>query len=261
MKWLLVLSIIFCVACGCKQNRNRAVIPELLVYCENNMVTPVAEISSKFEAMYKCKVRIHNDCARNIISAINYTHKGDIFIPASRQAISWLKSAEPSTVSDSLYIGDNRLVFIVKKGNPLLFAGDINALSNPEHAVVLVNPEASSLGLETMKLLQANGAYDSIIANTIALTVDSRNLIRNIANNEASITIDWLSNYEQSKKSEIDTVNIATEYEYPEVYAFLLGTTSYSGLAWSFMAELSTQQSSDIFAKYGIRKQQKNIFN
>lgn len=267
MRALIFLSFIFFILMGCKQGvkTDKKVesytAPELLIYCENGMVSPILEISNYFQTQYKCKVRIHNDCSKNLIGLINYSQKGDLFIPDSYQAIAKLSKANPHIISDSLYLGVNQLVFIVKKGNPEAFDGTLLSLSKREHAVLLANPETSSLGFETKKLLQSGQIYDPIMSNVLALSVDSRGIVRSIINGEASVAIDWLSSfYYNSNKNSVDTISLQTNYDFPQVYASVLKSTEQSGLAHSFLATLSSGYGTEVFAKHGIHKRRTTIF-
>ena len=258
---------VFFIFAGCVQNSANLKgriglreIPELLVYCENGLVSPISEISTSFEELYNCKVRIHNDCARNIINIINYSKKGDVFIPDCRTAISWIKQIDSLVVVDSLYIGMNQMVMIVKKDNPLLFSGKLESMAEPKYAVMLANPETSSLGYETMKLLIDNNIYNETMSNTMTLTVDSKGLKRSIINNEASVAIDWVTSYMGNEDNGVDTFSIDKQNEQLMVYASVLRNSEYLGLAYSFMAVLTSPQSLDIFAKYGIRKHKSTIY-
>lgn len=268
MRVSLTLFLIIIFLSGCKQDGDKKIskhiepeTPELLIYCENGMVSPILEISNYFESQYKCKIRIHNDCSKNLIGLINYSQKGDLFIPDCYQAIASLSKSNPTIISDSLFIGVNKLVFIVKKGNPESFDGTLFSLCKKKHAVLLANPETSSLGFETKKLFKQKNIYDSIMTNVLALSVDSRGITRSVINGEASVGVDWLSSYYyNSNKILTDTICINTEYEIPRVYASALRSSKNPGLARTFLATISSEYGSDIFAKYGIKKRKITIF-
>ncbi len=260
-----VIFIVFVFGCGRTPKKEQpapvASIPELLIYCENGMVSPILEISNYFETQYKCKIRIHNDCSKNLIGLINYSQQGDLFIPDSYQAIRKLTRANPRIIADSLFLGVNQMIFIVKKGNPEAFDGKLKSLGKREHAVLLANPETSSLGYETKKLLQNNQIYDPIMANVLALSVDSRGIIRSIVNGEASVAVDWLSSYYyNSNREAVDTLTLKTDYEFPRIFASVLASSQNPGLAHSFLATLSSGYGSEVFAKYGIHKRRTTIF-
>jgi ABC-type molybdate transport system substrate-binding protein len=260
--FLIIFTLQSCKQATTKKNEPVvSIVPELLIYCENGMVTPILEISNSFETQYKCKVRIQNDCSKNLIGLINYSQKGDLFIPDSYESIAKLSKANPQIITDSLYIGVNQLVFIVKKGNPESFDGSFLSLSNRNHAVLLANPETSSLGFETKKLLEESNVYDPVMINALALSVDSRGIIRSVINGEASVAIDWLSSYHYSAdKNSIDTINISVNYEFPKVFASVLKSSENPGLAYSFLATLSSGYGTEVFAKHGIHKRRTTIF-
>jgi len=266
MKNVFLILLCFIALTGCYNVENKNMsnnkpskIPELVIYCENGLVAPIMEISASFEIKYKCKVKIHNDCARNLINVMNYSNDVDLFIPDSYYSMLWLKQIDPSIILDSLYIGDNKLVFIVKKGNPLNFDGSFSSILSENFPVVLSNPETGSLGYETMKLLKDNDLYDELINSVIYLAVDSRGLARSVVNNESEIAIDWLSSYYNNMADKIDTINIKVNYKNPQVYAAILKNTKHKGLSYSFLALLSTSESTEIFAKHGIIKSRKTI--
>jgi molybdate transport system substrate-binding protein len=267
MRALCLSLFIILISQGCKQGASTSTAPEvetkpeLLIYCENGMVSSILEISTQFEAQYNCKVRIQNDCSKNLIGLINYSQKGDLFIPDSYQAIAKLSKANPNVIADSLYIGVNPLVFIVKKGNPETFDASLLSLSKRSHAVLLANPETSSLGFETKKLLQETRLYDPVMTNALALSVDSRGIIRSVINGEASVAIDWLSSYHfNSNKNSVDTLSIQDAYDVPRVFAAVLRSSEYPGLAQSFLATLSSGYGAQILAKHGIHKRRTTIF-
>lgn len=267
MKALFFLLLLFFILSGCKkgpkadQHQSATAIPELLIYCENGMVSPILEISNYFESQFKCKIRIHNDCSKNLIGLINYSQKGDLFIPDSYQALIKLSKANPQIIADSIYIGVNQLIYIVKKGNPESFDGSLESLSKRNHAVLLANPETSSLGYETRQLLQQNHLYDPVMSNVLALSVDSRGIIRSVINGEASVAVDWLSSYfYNSNRASVDTINLQTNYEFPRIYASVLSSSENPGLAHTFLATLSSGYGTEVFAKYGIQKRRTTIF-
>ncbi len=266
MRFIFLIIILLIVLPGCKHvgksdsNARDFEIPELLVYCENGLVLPILEISNHFEGQYKCKVRIHNDCSKNLIGLINYSQKGDLFIPDSYEGIAKLSKANPQIISDSLFIGVNQLVYIVRKNNPESFDGSLLSLKDRSHAVLLANPETSSLGYETKKLLTNHMIYDPVMKNVLALSVDSRGIIRSVVNGEVSVAIDWLSSYYNSNSNSIDTISIKSKYEYPRVYASVLRSSSNPGLAHSFLATISSGYGVGVFAKHGIQKRRVTIF-
>jgi molybdate transport system substrate-binding protein len=234
--------------------------PELIIYCENGVVAPIFEISQYFEERYNCTVTIQNGNVRNLASMINLSQKGDIFIPDTNYGFSLVRNEQPDIIRDSLYIGSNQLVYIVPKGNPERFDGLIESVSKRQFAVIIANPETSSLGLKTKELLKNRAIYAKVINNIMTLSVDSRGLIRSIENRKATLAIDWLSSYYyNSNRERVDTIHFLPPVPESDIYASVLRTSEKPGLAQTFLAVLSSPVAVEIFKAHGIEKRRSGL--
>lgn len=260
---VLVLSMLL-AACVDSQSEPAdpapAYQPELIIYCENGVVAPIYEISQFFEARYNCKVTIQNGNVRNLTSMIHLSNKGDLFIPDTNYGFSLLRLLQPDIIRDSLYIGTNRLVYIVPKSNPEKFDGQIESVSQRQFAVIIANPETSSLGLKTKEILKNRAIYAEVINNIMTLSVDSRGLIRSIDKGEATLAIDWLSSYYyNSNRERVDTIHFLPPVPESDIYASVLNTSEKPGLAQTFLAVLSSPVAVDIFKAHGIEKKRSGL--
>ena len=86
------------------------------------------------------------------MSIIADTQTGDLFIPDIRSGFDILREIQPNIIGDSLYIGTNTLVFIVPKGNPEGFNGDIISMQDEKYAVIIANPKP-------VRLVQSQDRY------------------------------------------------------------------------------------------------------
>lgn len=257
----VMLSLLFS---GCHMGAKKAApnpvpeIPELVVYCENGMAAPIYELARQFEMRYACKVHIHNDNARNLLHTISNSSDGDLFIPDSEYGLDLLRQATPELLGTSLYLGSNRLIAMVPKNNPEAFQGKLSELADPRFALILANPESSSLGFHTRELLMQAGIYPEVIQNTMTLAADNRGLVRSIQRGEATLTIDWLSSYYyNSNQNYVDTVSLQGLYPEAHVYAALLAKPAHPGLAHTFLALLSSAETTELLSHHGlIRKRQ-----
>ena len=59
------------------QETNELTKRELIIYCENAMVSPILAMKDEFEKKYDCKIQIHNDCEQNLIGNINQSKNTD----------------------------------------------------------------------------------------------------------------------------------------------------------------------------------------
>jgi molybdate transport system substrate-binding protein len=235
-------------------------IPELIIYCENGIVAPIYEISQFFETKYRCKVTIQNGNVRNLTSLISLTNSGDLFIPDTNYGFSLLRENQPDIIDDSLYLGTNQLVYIIPKGNPEKFDGQLESMSQKKYAVIIANPETSSLGNKTKEILKNKDIYARVINNIMTLSVDSRSIIRSINSGEATLAIDWISSYYyNSNRERVDTVHFSPPIPESDIYASVLSTSKNRGLAQTFLAVLSSPHAVAIFKAHGIEKKRSGI--
>lgn len=252
---LAVFGIIF--SSGCKNNNTSGEKnePDLIVYCENGILGPVKEFTDYFEEETGLNVSIQNDCARNLTSLIHYRREADIFIPDARQAIDKLSLISPDIFSDSVFLGNQTLVFIIPLNNPSELPGTAASLTNPNNGIILANPASSTLGYITGLYLKEHQIYDSVMNSVLFLTTDSRGLVRDIAANQASLAIAWKSDYlTNSIRKHVDTLTISSDHkEYPAV-AVQLTSGKNQDNAKRYFSWLRKPYAQKIFEKYSIRK-------
>jgi molybdate transport system substrate-binding protein len=235
-------------------------IPELIIYCENGVVAPIYEISQYFETRYRCKVTIQNGNVKNLTGMIDLDNNGDLFIPDTNYGFSVLREKQPEIITDSLYIGTNQLVYIIPKGNPESFDGQMASLSQKKFALIIANPETSSLGNKTKEILKSRNLYAKVINNIMTLSVDSRGLIRSVNSGEATLSIDWMSSYYYNNNQErVDMIHFAPPVPKSDIYASVLSTSQNPGLAQTFLAVLSTPHAVEIFKAHGIEKKRTGL--
>ncbi|MCU4176800.1 substrate-binding domain-containing protein [Carboxylicivirga sp. N1Y90] len=236
---------------------------ELLIYCENSMVGLVLDLKTEFENTHNCKIRVQNDCSKNLMGLIRYSQKGDLYIPASTYSFQNFRTETGFTLTDSIFVGYNDLVFMVKKNNPKGFIGDLKALkSDDKIAYIIADPETSSIGYETKKMLKSEKVYDRVLNNVVALSSDSKGLIKSVRNNKADVVIDWASNLNVNGNSkEVDKIIPNTEFNrLIPVYAASLSCSSEPELTRSFLKFTNAQLNESKLSKYGFTKRKKIIF-
>ncbi len=263
--FVLVLVLVF-YGCGdSHKKRADSAKPEnneLIIYCENAIAPLIYELKKQFEQKYNCKVIIQNDCAQNLIGLINYSHKGDLFIPSSKHSFNILRKKTKEEITDSVFLGYNRLVFMVKKGNPKDFSGELSTLTSKEFSLIIANPETSSLGYETRKVLIESNIYDEVLKNIVSLTTDSKGLIKSLKNNQADLVINFASTiHNNGNVNYIDVIPFSPNHQsVSEVYAGVLSTSKNRELAQSFLAYVNNSESKSVLNRYGLSKRKTFIF-
>ncbi len=267
--FIITLLLVFILLSGCKQSSHESdqadtsEKKELIVYCENSMLGVVMEFKDEFEVKYNCSVRIQNDCSQNLMDLISYTGKGDLYIPSSTASFDRFYSETGQALMDSVFIGYNNLVFMVKKGNPKKFDGQFSSLlKKDKHSIIIANPETSSIGFETRKLLKEQKLYDRLLKNVVALTTDSKGLIKGLKNDQADVVIDWESNlYVNGNRNHIDKIvpGLKNNQHIP-TYAASLSCSSEPTLTKAFLTFAATQLNETRLSKYGFTKRKTIIF-
>ncbi|NPA37630.1 MAG: molybdate ABC transporter substrate-binding protein [Chlorobi bacterium] len=265
-KILVIIGITFLFySCNFTERQNvgkQEKIKELIIYCENAIAPSIYELKNLFEKEYHCKVTIQNDCALNLIGLINYSFKGDLFIPSSLHSFEMLRRRSNAEIKDSVFLGYNKLVYMVKKGNPSGFDGKIKSLLTNDYSLIIANPESSSLGYETKKALTNRKVYEKILNIIVSLSTDSKGLIRSIKNNQADIVINLESTvFINGSMQYVDIIPFDPKNPYTmKVYAGVLSTTENEELAKDFLTFVNTQEGKSILNKYGISKRKTLIF-
>ncbi len=260
-----VISVAFsaCVNDFSKKNaEKKQEKKELVIYCENAIAPPIHELIKSFEKTNNCKIRIQNDCAQNLIGLINYSHKGDIFIPSSSHTFNLLREKTTEHLIDSVFLGYNNLVFMVKRGNPKNFNGDFSLLASDDLAVIIANPETSSLGYETRKILVKWNIYNEVLNNVVSLSTDSKGLIKSLKDGKADVVINFASTiYINGSRNFIEIIPFDDKHNCEiEVYAGILSTSDNIDLAKSFMAYVNNTGGTSVLNKYGFSKRKSLIF-
>jgi len=235
---------------------------ELLIYCENSMVQPLLELKSEFEDIWNCEIIIHNDCSQNLISLIQYSLKGDLYMPGSKNGFTALREKHNILITDSVFIGYNPIVLMVERHNPNQYSGDLKSLIANNRAIIIANPETSSLGYETQKILNNEDVYNNLLDNVVSLSVDSRGLIKSVYDKQAQVAISWRSDiYSNIYASELDIIAIPKSDESPpEVYVGLLSSVKNIHLAEVFLNYIAGERARIIFKKYGVTQQKSIVF-
>ncbi|WP_439182808.1 substrate-binding domain-containing protein [Carboxylicivirga taeanensis] len=270
VKYVLALIIsLLLISAGCQQQRAKDKKKlnesprELVIYCENTMLNMVVDLKNLFEQQYDCKVIIQNDCSKNLMGIINYAAKGDIYIPSSSASFSQFEQNTGYHLVDSLFLGYNHLVYMVKKGNPKVFNGTIAPLMRKgKYAVVIANPETSSLGFETKLFLEKQNAYDKVLESVVSLTSDSKGLVNVLKGDQADVALNWQSNLQiNGNKEHIEVIAPQSPYNNAiPMYAAVISCTTEPLMARAFLHLAAQELTESTLSRYGFTKRPTIIF-
>lgn len=258
------VNLLFIFSCGNnkKDNLTSSIgnVNNIIIYCENSLVPLLLDLKPEFERRYSCTIQIVNDCSQNLIGLINFSKKGDLFFPDTHSAFDQLRRNTQISITDSVFIGYNRLIIVTPRGNPRNIKGNLNLLVQSNYSLILTNPETSSLGYEVRKALEAKNIYEAILKNVVRLTVDSKGIDKRLLNGEADYSICWQSDvYANGLQISVDTVNIEPEFTY-DVYGGVLSCSSNISLAKYFIDFVSSDFGVASARDHGINKRKTQVF-
>jgi len=213
---------------------------ELLFYCGATMREALKEITALFEKKYNVKIKFIVGGSKSLLDKIKILKKGDLYLPGSESYI--LKNKD--LFLDYKYIGYNKLALIIKKNNPKSIKGLDDLFKRDDLVIVLCNPELSSCGRATKKLLKEKFLYLYFKASKIVL--DSKNIVFCVAR-YADVGISWRATAISDKLDYID-INSPTK----KLYLSIIKYTNNYKLAKKFLEFATSKEGKKIMTKYGF---------
>jgi molybdate transport system substrate-binding protein len=227
---------------------------ELLIYCGITMIKPLSEICSIIEQQENCTINITKGGSGNLLKAIIFNKKGDLYLPGSDSYYKKIEKENKDLITQKVHVGYNKATILVKKGNPKNIKGELNDLINTDYLVVIGNPDSGSIGKETKKILSKKGIFDQVISNSVQLTTDSKDLILVLKNDEADIVINWFAtSIWAENKNYVQALPIKDEYaKKKQLVLGLLKYSKHPDIAKKIISLASSEQGKNIFNKYGL---------
>lgn len=232
----------------------------ITVYCENSMVPMMVEMEKLFELESNCDVKIVNDCSHNLIGLINFSKKGDLFMPDACSAFGELGRNSSVKIIDSVFLGNNQLVVLVPDDNPKNIIAGASLFGNTNLSAAIANPETGSLGLETYMMLNERGHYAAFSKSIVGMTVDSKGLGKMVQNGEADYAITWASSAVLADGNmSVRYLELTPAYDVP-VFLGVLSCSANQNVAKYFMDFVSSGKQSEIIQRNGLKKRRPQVF-
>ena len=148
---------------------------EITLFCAASNQAVMEAIRAKYEAETKRKVSIQYGASQTLLSQIEVTSTGDLFLPADDSFVAI--GRQKKLIEESLPIATMHVVIAVRKGNPKgiqaltdLFSSDIR--------VVQANPDAAAVAKLTRSITTNLGLWDQLDKATDAY----RTTVNDVAN-------------------------------------------------------------------------------
>ena len=250
---ITTVIIIFLISLSCREKQvSTKKNKEILIYCGITMVKPVKEIAGIFEKENNCKVKIFQGGSEELYKILRESQVGDLYLPGS----SWFRDNYLSEgyLKDYVYVGYNQAALIVRKGNPKNITAELKNLMDERYSVVIGNPEIGSIGKEGRKILKKAGIFDEVIANSVALAVDSRTMNIFVIDKTADIALNWAASAKlKSTKPHLDILYLPDSIaSRKKLLLNLLSFSKHPKLAQAFMNLAVSDRGRRIFCEYGF---------
>jgi len=246
---LIIFFLLSVVSCA---NNNHKKTKELLIYCGITMEKPIYEIAQIIEKQENCKIFITIGGSENLYNSFLINEVGDMYISGSESYIE--KGISYNYILDTVFVGVNKAVMMVKKGNPKNISNILESLTNTDYRVVIGNPNSGSIGKETKRILSKKNIFKEVSNNTIYFTTDSKDLIIAIKNNDADLIINWqASSTWDDNKRYVDVLSIDEEFaKEKKLFLGLLKYSKHPAISKKFIEFASSSEGKAIFKKYGF---------
>ncbi len=245
----IIILLLFVVSCT---NNKQEKTKELLIYCGITMEKPIFEIAQIIEKNENCKIFITIGGSENLYKSFLINEVGDMYISGSESYIE--KGIAYNYILDTVFVGVNKAVMMVKKGNPMNISNSLESLANKKYKVVIGNPNSGSIGKETKKILEKKNIFKKVSNNTIYYTTDSKDLIIAIKKNDADLIINWQASSKwNDNKRYVDVLNIDEEFANEKrLYLGILKYSKHPAISKKFIEYASSSEGKAIFKKYGF---------
>jgi molybdate transport system substrate-binding protein len=260
-KWLaffivMLIAVTSVFVCGCtgqsdtvSPTDSQGEVPSetLLVYCGAGLRDPMEEIAEIFEAREGVGIEFTFGGSAQLLSQIELYQKGDAYMPGAR---SYIESAmEKGFVDKTEDVVYHVLAIAVPKGNPANITS-IEDLANPGVRVAIGEPTGPAVGSAAKKMLEKDGLWDAVEANTVVKSGTVNELLVYISMGQADAAIIWEDLYNSES---MDLLEIPIEEGFVKVVP--IGTLVFSENkenAEKFMQFVASDEGKAIYAKHGF---------
>jgi molybdate transport system substrate-binding protein len=165
MKKILSFILVLFIFSGCSKKDSDKEL-SLLIMCGAANKPVMEDIAKQYEKETGIKVNLILGGSGTLLSQIEMSKKGDIYLPGSPDYIIKANNKKliyPDSVKKVCYLVP---AILVQKGNPKNI-NSLEDLAKPGIRVGIGNPETVCLGLYGIELLEKNNMLDKVIKNVV----------------------------------------------------------------------------------------------
>ncbi|MBW1673383.1 MAG: molybdate ABC transporter substrate-binding protein [Deltaproteobacteria bacterium] len=221
----------------------------LLVYSGAGMRKPMDKIGIAFEKKYGVAVMYNYAGSNTLLSQIELTKKGDVYMPGATMYIN--KAKEKGFVDYEKPVAYHIPVIAVPKGNPAKIR-TLKDLTRPSVKIVFGDPMAAAIGKLGNKVLKKNKLYDDVQKNVIAHTATVNELVVYLCMKQTDASIIWKASL-IGTEDKTDILEIPKEQNIVKVIP--IGRLTFSknkNRAKEFVDFVTSDKGKEIFEKCGF---------
>jgi molybdate transport system substrate-binding protein len=255
---LLVVCALF--AAGCTSNPGTQSVPAttpataqagtqsgILVFAGAGLKAPLDEIGMAFTQKTGIAVQYNYGGAGTLVSQMNLTRKGDVFMPGSTTEFKTAK--DQGLVNASQYVAYHVPVIAVQKGNPKNIK-TLKDFAQPGLKIALGDANATAIGKAGAKMFKSLNITAAVEKNVVTRTptINELTIIMNTGQADAALlTLD------QIDPTKVDAIAIPVSDN--AVLITPIGLTTYTqntDAANKFVAYVASDEGKAFFAKHGF---------
>ena len=219
----------------------------ILVYSGAGLKAPMEEIGQIFTKKFSIDVQYTYGGSGMLITQMNLTRKGDVFIPGS--------TVEYNTAKNQGLVGPYQLVayhvpiIAVQKGNPKNITA-LQDFARPGLKIALGDVNATAIGKAGAKMFKKLNITDAVEKNVITRTPTINELVVLMNTGQADASLLTLDNLDPSS---MDSITIPTGLN--EVLIVPVGITAFTAneaSAQKFVDFVQSDEGKGVFQKHGF---------
>ena len=208
---------------------------------------PLDEIGQAFAQKYGITVHYNYGGAGTLVTQMNLTRKGDVFMPGS--TVEFQTAKDQGLVTTSQLVAYHVPVIAVQKGNPKNIAS-LKDFARPGLKIALGDVNATAIGKAGAKMFKQLNITAAVEKNVVTRTptINELTIIMNTGQVDAALlTLD------QIDSTKVDAITIPVKDN--AVLITPIGVTTYSqntDAANKFVAYVASVEGKAFFAKHGF---------
>lgn len=219
----------------------------LLVFSGAGLKAPMEDIATAFTQKYGIGVQYSYGGSGVLITQMNLTHKGDVFMPGSTN--EWKTAKAQGLVDSYQLVAYHVPVIVVQKGNPKSITS-LKDFAQPGLKVALGDVNATAIGKAGAKMFKKQNITAAVEKNVVTRTPTINELVTIMNAGQADAAILTLDNVKTDK---MDMIEIPVAEN--EVLITPIGVTTFtqnSDGAAKFVAFVASDEGKAIFGMHGF---------